>query len=213
LRRAGQAEAFEFDLRTAGPVEQPDAVAEQDGGDAHQDLVEHTCVEALPGGTGAEDVDVLIRAALHPYAANLAIATKVGPIRDDRGVPSTEATPQQLRGLVQDDLRELGLDRLDLVYLRVGGMGAPGGASIGERFAALAELQREGLVRHLGVSNVDPAQLAEARAIAPVAAVQNRFHVTERNDAAVLAECERAGIAFVPFFPLGGAATPSTRAG
>lgn len=146
----------------------------------------------------------LIRAALHPYAADLVIATKVGPIRDDRGVPSTEATPQQLRGLVRDDLRELGLDRLDLVYLRVGGRGAPGGASIGERFAALAELQREGLVRHLGVSNVDAAQLAEARAIAPVAAVQNRFHVTERNDAAVLAECERAGIAFVPFFPLGG---------
>jgi aryl-alcohol dehydrogenase-like predicted oxidoreductase len=139
---------------------------------------------------------------------DIVVATKVGPIRDATGSPGIEATPAQLRGLVEDDLRELGRDRLDLVYLRVGGMGPVGGVSIGERFAALAALRDEGLIRHLGVSNVDAAQLAEARAIAPVAAVQNRFHVTERGDAGVLAECERAGIAFVPFFPLGGGGNP-----
>jgi aryl-alcohol dehydrogenase-like predicted oxidoreductase len=108
-----------------------------------------------------------------------------------------------LRGLVEKDLRRLGLDRLDLVYLRVGGRGEPGGESIGERFAALAELRREGLIRHLGVSHVDAAQLAEARSIAAVAAVQNQFHVHYRCDSDVFALCEQEGIAYVPFFPLG----------
>ncbi|MBN6051188.1 aldo/keto reductase, partial [Nonomuraea sp. RK-328] len=97
-------------------------------------------------------------------------------------------------------LRSLALDRLDLVYLRVGGMIGPGGESIAERFAVLAELRAEGLIRHLGVSNVDAAQLAEARAIAPVAAVQNRH----TGDPGLLAECEEAGAAYVPYFPLGG---------
>ena len=91
-------------------------------------------------------------------------------------MPNGQATPEQLRGLVEADLRSLGLDRLDLVYLRVGGMSGPGGESIAERFAVLAELRTEGLIRHLAVSNVDAAQLAEARAIAPVTAVQNHLH-------------------------------------
>ena len=146
--------------------------------------------------------------ALHPYPDDLVIATKVGPIRDERGFPSREATPEQLRGLVQENLRDLRLDRLDLVYLRVGGMGPVGGASIAERFEALARLRDEGLIRHLGVSNVDLAQFEEALAIAPVAAVQNHFNVQHRGDAELLRRCAGRGIAFVPFFPLGGGFQP-----
>jgi aryl-alcohol dehydrogenase-like predicted oxidoreductase len=149
------------------------------------------------GGVRAND---LIRTALAPYREDLVIATKVGPLPGPNGVPSGQATPGQLRGLVEADLRSLGRDRLDLVYLRVGGMTGPGGESIAERFAVLAGLRTEGLIRHLGVSNVDAAQLAEARAIAPVAAVQNRH----TGDMELLAECEEAGIAYVPYFPLGG---------
>jgi aryl-alcohol dehydrogenase-like predicted oxidoreductase len=150
----------------------------------------------------------LVRQALSPYPDDLVIATKVGPMRDQDGNPMLQATPDQLRGLVEDNLRELGLDQLDLVYLRVGGRNAPGGEPVAERFAALAALQEEGLIRHLGVSNVDTAQLAEARAIAPVAAVQNAFHVHATADAGLLAECTSSGTAFVPFFPLGGGRDP-----
>lgn len=142
----------------------------------------------------------LIHRALAPYRDDLVIATKVGPLRGPNGVPSGQATADQLRGLVEADLRSLGLDRLDLVYLRVGGMSGPGGESIAERFAVLAELRAEGLIRNLGVSNVDAAQLAEARGIAPVAAVQNRHG----DDAVLPADSEEAGIAYVPYFPLGG---------
>jgi aryl-alcohol dehydrogenase-like predicted oxidoreductase len=153
---------------------------------------------------GAVRANHLIRTALSPYPDDLVIATKVGPIVNADGIPALEATPQQLRGLVEDNLKVLGLDRLDLVYLRVGGITGPGGASIGSRFAVLAELRAEGLIRHLGVSNVDLAQLAEARAIAPVAAVQNRFGVHDRASMELLAECADNGIGFVPFFSLVG---------
>ncbi|MFC4112139.1 oxidoreductase [Nonomuraea zeae] len=155
-------------------------------------------------GRGAVRANELIRTALTPYPDGLVIATKVGPLLGPSGMPSEQATPDQLRGLVEADLRALGLDRLDLVYLRVGGMTGPGGESIAERFAVLAELRAEGLIRHLGVSNVDAAQLAEARAIAPVTAVQNQH----ADDMGLLAECEEAGIAYVPYFPLGGGRNP-----
>jgi aryl-alcohol dehydrogenase-like predicted oxidoreductase len=155
-------------------------------------------------GRGAVRANELIRTALAPYRDGLVIATKVGPLPGPKGVPSEQATPDQLRGLVEADLRSLGLDRLDLVYLRVGGMSGPGGESIAERFAVLAELRAQGLIRHLGVSNVDAAQFAEARAIAPVEAVQNRH----TSDMGLLAECEEAGIAYVPYFPLGGGGDP-----
>jgi aryl-alcohol dehydrogenase-like predicted oxidoreductase len=151
-------------------------------------------------GRGAVRANELIRTALTPYRDGLVIATKVGPLPGPNGVPRGQATPDRLRGLVEADLRSLGLDQLDLVYLRVGGMTGPGGESIAERFAVLAELQAEGLIRHLGVSNVDAAQFAEARAIAPVTAVQNRH----TGDMGLLAECEEADIAYVPYFPLGG---------
>ncbi|MFC4061032.1 oxidoreductase [Planomonospora corallina] len=157
------------------------------------------------GGVAANE---LIRKALAPYGDGLVIATKVGPLLDSGGIPSGEAGPADMRRLVEDNLRSLGVDRLDLVYLRVGGMAGPGGESVADRFAALAGLREEGLIRHLGVSNVDAAQLAEAQAIAPVAAVQNSFHVQDRGDAGLLAQCEKDGIAFVPFFPLGGGRRP-----
>ncbi|MFJ6696175.1 oxidoreductase [Streptomyces sp. NPDC091272] len=146
----------------------------------------------------------LIRTALSPYRDGLVIATKVGPLPGPDGFPSRQATPDQLRGLVEADLRALGLDRLDLVHLRVGGMTGPGGESITKRFEVLAELRAEGLIRHLGVSNVDAAQFAEARAVAPVVTVQNRYAV----DDGLLKECEEAGIAYVPYFPLGGGGDP-----
>ncbi|MGW6024719.1 oxidoreductase [Streptomyces sp. NPDC055099] len=157
------------------------------------------------GDVSAND---LIREALAPYPADLLIATKVGPLRGPDGMPTGQAGPEQLRELVTEDLRALGLDRFDLVYLRVGGMSEPGGESVAERFAALAELRREGLIRHLGVSNVDVTQLDEARGIAPVVAVQNQYHVHRPDDAAVLARCEEHGMAYVPFFPLGGGLDP-----
>jgi aryl-alcohol dehydrogenase-like predicted oxidoreductase len=158
------------------------------------------------GGVVANE---LIRQALAPYPDDLVIATKVGPMLGPDEVPTVQAAPRQLRGLVQDNLRELGVDRLELVYLRVGAQNGPGGESVGERFAALAALRDEGLIRHLGVSNIDAAQLAEARAVAPVAAVQNTFHVHHHDgDTDLLAQCARDGIAFVPFFPLGGGHDP-----
>jgi len=150
----------------------------------------------------------LVRQALAPYPDGLVIATKVGPMLGQDGTPTLQATPGQLRGLVEDNLRELDVDHLDLVYLRVGARNPPGGEPIAERFAALAKLREEGLIRHLGVSNVDTAQLAEARTITLVAAVQNAFHVHATGDAALLAECSRSGTAFVPFFPLGGGLDP-----
>jgi aryl-alcohol dehydrogenase-like predicted oxidoreductase len=157
------------------------------------------------GDVSASD---LIRRALSPYGEELVIATKVGPLRGPDGVPLGQATPEQLRGLVEDDLRLLGVDRLDLVYLRIGGLSVPGGESLADRFAVLAALREEGLIRHLGISNVDAAQLAEARSVAPVVAVQNHFHVQHAADTELLRQCTELGVAYVPFFPLGGGITP-----
>ncbi|MFC5181436.1 oxidoreductase [Actinomadura harenae] len=151
----------------------------------------------------------MIRDALHPYADDLVIATKVGPRREPGApMPTGQLAADELRGEVERNLRDLGLDRLDLVYLRPGGIEAPGGESVAERFEALAALREEGLIRHLGVSHVDAAQLAEARAIAPVAALQNRFDITRPADVEMLRVCERGGIAYVPYFPLGGFGVP-----
>ncbi|GAB2866514.1 aldo/keto reductase [Actinoallomurus bryophytorum] len=157
------------------------------------------------GGVSASD---LIRRALAPYGEELVIATKVGPLRGPDGVPTGQATPEQLRGLVEDDLRLLGVDRLDLVYLRIGGLSVPGGESLADRFAVLAAMREEGLIRHLGLSNVDVAQLAEARTVAPVVAVQNHFHVQHLDDRELLRQCAELGVAYAPFFPLGGGFSP-----
>ena len=159
------------------------------------------------GDIGAND---LIREALSPYPPGLVIATKVGPLLGPEGRPTHQSDAGGLRKLVEENLKSLGLDRLDLVYLRIGGMSAPGGESLGERFRVLAGLREEGLIRHLGISNVDRGQLAEAREIAPVAAVQNHFHVhhVRPQDLGLLRDCEAAGTGFAPFFPLGGGADP-----
>lgn len=151
---------------------------------------------------GAVRANTLIRETLSPYPSNLVIATKVGPIVRENGF--THGTAADMRPLVEADLESLGLDCLDLVYLRIGTMSPPHGESLAARFEALAALREEGLIRHLGISNVGADHLAEARAIAPVVAVQNHYHAGRRDDADLLGACEKAGIAFVPFFPMGG---------
>ncbi|MFE4516998.1 oxidoreductase [Kitasatospora sp. NPDC056783] len=143
----------------------------------------------------------LINRALAPYSDDLLIATKVGPGRGIDGEWVEHArTPERLRAQVEQNLRQLGRDHLDLVNLRV-----LGEDSIAERFGALAELRRAGLIRHLGLSNVHPHQLAEARAIAPVACVQNRYGLgaTPAQDE-LLRLCGESGIAFVPFYAIAG---------
>lgn len=151
---------------------------------------------------GSVQSNALIREALHPYKAGLVIATKVGPIFGPNG--PYQAGAADLRRLVEENLEALGLEALDLVYLRIGMMEPPHGESIAERFEALVSLREEGLIRHLGLSNIDTGHLDEARAIAPVAAVQNNFHIAKREEVAVLNACTANGIAFAPFFPLGG---------
>ncbi|MFE6772555.1 aldo/keto reductase [Streptomyces fimicarius] len=143
----------------------------------------------------------LINSALAPYPDDLVITTKVGPGRDPSGRWQNHATPGQLRGQVEENLRQLGRDHLDVVNLRIVGTD-----SIAERFGALAELREAGLIRHLGVSNVGPAQLAEARAIAPVVCVQNKYGLGSPPDQdAFLRDCGEQGIAFVPFYAIAGA--------
>lgn len=157
---------------------------------------------------GSVRANDLIRQALHPYAGGLVIATKVGPELVPGGGLRMTKDPQALRPMVEDNLTGLGVDVLDLVYLRVGGgMGPDSEESVAGRFEALEEMRQEGLIRHLGLSNITAAHLAEAQAIAPVAAVQNHFHAAQRDDLDLLHACEAAGIAFVPYFPLGGGMT------
>ncbi|MDX6330215.1 MAG: pyridoxine 4-dehydrogenase [Streptomycetaceae bacterium] len=143
----------------------------------------------------------LINQALAPYPDDLVITTKVGPGRDPSGGWLPPATPEQLRGQVEENLRQLGRDHLDVVNLRIVGTG-----SIAERFGALAELRDAGLIRHLGISNVKPEHLAEAQAIAPVVCVQNRYGVgAPPEDHELLRVCGEQGVAFVPFFAIAGA--------
>src|SRR5690349_8427336 len=149
----------------------------------------------------------LIRDALSPYAENLHIVTKVGARRDAHGGWPHARTPAELREQVHDNLRRLGLDVLDVVNLRVGGFDAPEPGSIAEQFTALAELRQQGLIRHLGLSTVDAAQLAEAQSIAPVVCVQNFYNIANRRDDDLVELTARQGIAFVPYFPLGGFTT------
>jgi pyridoxine 4-dehydrogenase len=146
----------------------------------------------------------LIREALAPYPEDLHIVTKVGARRDEEGGWPPARTPAELREQVHDNLRRLGLDVLDVVNLRMGGVDAPEPGSIAEQFTALAELQQQGLIRHLGLSTVNAEQLAEAQAIAPVVCVQNRATSARRTDDALVDATAEQGIAFVPYFPLGG---------
>ncbi|WP_330177120.1 aldo/keto reductase [Streptomyces sp. NBC_01498] len=144
----------------------------------------------------------LINRALAPYADDLVITTKVWPARDPSGV-WWWAKPEQLRGQVEENLRQLGRDHLDVVNLRLPRRRADG--SLAEHFGALADLRRAGLIRHLGVSNVTSAQLAEARSIAPVVCVQNAYGVGAPDESRdLLRECGEQDIAFVPFFAIAG---------
>jgi aryl-alcohol dehydrogenase-like predicted oxidoreductase len=146
----------------------------------------------------------IIREALHPYPADLHIVTKVGARRDDQGGWPPALAPDDLRRAVHENLERLGLDALDVVNLRVGGFHSPEPGSLAEPFTALAELQREGLIRHLGVSTVNAEQIAEAQAIAPVVCVQNFYNLANRADDALIDDLAAQGIAYVPYFPLGG---------
>ncbi|MFJ7151375.1 aldo/keto reductase [Streptomyces sp. NPDC100445] len=143
----------------------------------------------------------LVNTALAPYADGLVIATKVGPFRDQRGEWGTSARPDELRGHVEENLRQLGCDHLDLVYLR-----RTGQDSIAEHFGALAELREAGLIRHLGISAVAPRHLTEALEIAPVAAVQNRYSLDAAGPEGdeLLRMCAERGIAFVPYYAVAG---------
>jgi aryl-alcohol dehydrogenase-like predicted oxidoreductase len=147
----------------------------------------------------------LIREALHPYPDNFAIVTKVGAIRGADASWNPAQSPEALASAVHDNLRNLGLDVIDVVNLRVmGDIHSPSESSIEEQFAALAELQRKGLIRHLGLSNVTASQVAQAERIAPVVCVQNHYNLVHREDDALIDELDRKRIAYVPFFPLGG---------
>jgi pyridoxine 4-dehydrogenase len=148
---------------------------------------------------GPHVVNEIIREALHPYPESLRIVTKVGARRPADGSWQPAQSPAELTAAVEDNMRNLGVDALDVVNLRV--MDA---SSLAGRFAALAALRDQGKIRHLGVSNATAEQVAEARTIAPVACVQNEYNLAHRGDDALVDACAADGIAYVPFFPLGG---------
>ncbi|MEN4904855.1 aldo/keto reductase family oxidoreductase [Luteimonas sp. TWI1416] len=147
----------------------------------------------------------LIREALHPYADDLTIVTKIGARRDDDAAWLPAFSPQALRQAVHDNLRNLGLDVLDVVNLRIMfSAHGPAEGSIEAPLAVLADLQRQGLVRHIGLSNVTATQVAQAREMVEVVCVQNLYNIAHRNDDALIDTLATDGIAYVPFFPLGG---------
>src|SRR5579859_3813039 len=147
----------------------------------------------------------LIREALHPYRDGLVIVTKVGAVRGDDGSWLPAQKPAEIERGVHDNLKNLGLDVLDVVNMRImGDVHAPKEGSIAPQVEALAELQRKGLVRHVGLSNVTSAQVAEAQRITGIVCVQNHYNLVHRADDALVDELAAQGIAYVPFFPLGG---------
>src|SRR5262249_49737028 len=154
----------------------------------------------------------IIKEALFPYPENLHIVTKIGNRRDEQGGWPHARTPAELREQVHDNLKRLGLEVLDVVHLRMGGLDAPEPGSIAEQFETLAELREQGLIRHLGLSTVNAEQLAEAQSIAPVVCVQNLYNIAHREDDDVVEATARQGIAYVPYFPLGGFAPLQSQA-
>jgi len=154
---------------------------------------------------GPHITNQLIREALHPYPDDLVIVTKVGAVRDNDGAWLPALEPADIERGVHDNLRNLGLDALDVVNMRImGSVHAPAEGSIEKQVAALAELQQRGLVRHIGLSNVTAAQVAEAQGIAEIVCVQNHYNLVHREDDALVDDLAGKGIAYVPFFPLGG---------
>jgi pyridoxine 4-dehydrogenase len=154
---------------------------------------------------GPHVTNQIIREALHPYPDTLTIVTKVGAVRGADATWNPAQSPADLTRAVHDNLHNLGVEALDVVNLRImGDVHAPSEGSIEAQVTTLAELRRQGLIRHLGLSNVTAAQVTEARAIAPVVCVQNQYNLAHRADDPLIDDLGRLGIAYVPFFPLGG---------
>jgi aryl-alcohol dehydrogenase-like predicted oxidoreductase len=154
---------------------------------------------------GPHVTNQLIREALHPYPDDLVIVTKLGAVRGDDASWNPAMAPADLTRGVHDNLRNLGVEALDVVNLRLmGKVHGPSEGSLEEPFTALAELREQGLIRHLGLSNATSAQVAQARGVAEVVCVQNHYNLAHREDDALIDELAAAGIAYVPFFPLGG---------
>jgi pyridoxine 4-dehydrogenase len=153
---------------------------------------------------GPHITNQVIKEALYPYPDDLRIVTKVGARRDSTGGWPCALAKEELRQAIHDNLKNLGLDALDVVNLRVGGFSSPEPRSIAEPFSVLAQLQQEGLIKHLGVSTVSAEQVAEARSIAPIACVQNFYNIVHRVDDKLIDTLATQGIAYVPYFPLGG---------
>jgi aryl-alcohol dehydrogenase-like predicted oxidoreductase len=153
---------------------------------------------------GPHVTNQIIKQALHPYPDDLVIVTKVGARRGEEKSWLPALSRQELIDAVHDNLRNLGLDKLDVVNLRVGGAMGPSEGSIEEPLTVLAELKRQGLIRHVGLSNISPKQLAEGQRITEIVCVQNLYNVAHRNDDGFIDDLAGLGIAYVPFFPLGG---------
>jgi len=156
------------------------------------------------GAYGPRVTNQLIREALFPYPESLHIVTKVGAVRDQQGGWPPARQPEDLRRAVHENLEDLGLDSLDVVNLRLGNAQGPQPGSLAEPFETLVGLQQQGLIRHLGVSNATAEQVAEAQTIAPIVCVQNMYNLAYRQDDELIDELADQGIAYVPFFPLGG---------
>ena len=153
---------------------------------------------------GPHVTNQIIRQALHPYPEGLVIVTKLGAVRGDDASWRPAHGKDDLIAGVHDNLRNLGLEALDVVNLRVGGMLEPADGSIADKVEVLADLQRQGLIRHVGLSNVNAAQITEAHAITKIVCVQNYYNLAHRNDDALIDGLARQGVPYVPFFPLGG---------
>lgn len=154
---------------------------------------------------GPHVTNQIIREALHPYRDDLTLVTKIGARRDNEGGWHAAASKEELTQAVHDNLRNLGLDVLDVVNFRCAyNLMGPGEGSIEASLTALAELQHQGLVRHIGISNVTPTQVAEARALVKLVCVQNLYNIAHQHDNALIDDLAEDGIAYVPFFPLGG---------
>jgi pyridoxine 4-dehydrogenase len=153
---------------------------------------------------GPHITNQLIKEALYPYPEQLRIITKVGSLRDAEGNWPQALASDQLRQAVHDNLTNLGVEALDAVNLRVGGFDSPTPGSIAEPFSVLAELQQAGLIKHLGVSTVTAEQIAEVQSIAPIVCVQNFYNIANRQDDLLIDSLAEQGIAYVPYFPLGG---------
>jgi aryl-alcohol dehydrogenase-like predicted oxidoreductase len=150
-------------------------------------------------------VNEIIREALYPYSDDLVLVTKVGGRRDDKGAWLPAQSPDELKRGVEDNLKRLGLDTMEVVNLRIiGAVHQPSESSIGAKVEVMARLKEEGLLRHIGLSNVTAAQIAEARRIAEIVCVQNHYNLVHRADDALIDDLARDGVAYVPFFPLGG---------